>query len=399
MRTTPLSITAIVAATLCVSSTAALAQQAPELTTGLAPGPNPVGFRRQWLIDESRSWAEGSQLKPARPGRPIRVDVWYPAVAPRVCEPARLHDYLYAQPPDAYFAAANAHIQKWDESSYRGYAKGTNTSLAAMLALRSAACLNADVAAGRFPVVVYSTGWYNRSPDNVALSAYLASFGYVVAAVPLFGAGLWTGDLNSSPAAIDTQVGDVAAALNRLVAERWVDQARVAAMGYSVGGIVALLLGARDSRVDAVIGLDPSYGGEPAKVLQAASFKPDQFRGSLLTLRSGHETYTVRDRSRAIAALTLANRYTADVGRASHGDFGDDVVIEAALGLVRNGEPRTTAEGIAGYRAVALTVRMFLDGVLRGQRASLDQLPTASPLLRMTVTPAAKGTSGAKNHR
>jgi len=144
--------------------------------------------------------------------------------------------------------------------------------------------------------------------------------------------------------------------------------------------------------VDAVVGLDPSYGSQPERVLSAPSFHADQFHVPLLTLRSGHPMYNVRDRSAVIRALTHADRYTADVGRGSHGDFGDSVVLEVALSLVRPGEPRTAAEGVAAYHAVVAGVRSFLDGTLRGDRAALDALAkgNGNEQLRMTVDRAVR---------
>jgi hypothetical protein len=138
-----------------------------------------------------------------------------------------------------------------------------------------------------------------------------------------------------------------------------------------------------------VVGLDPSYGDDSKIVLSSPYFGMYPCRHPLLTLRSGHETYTARARDAALDALPLTDRYTADVGRSTHGDFGDDVVVEAALSLDRK-ELRTTAEGIAAYRATAGAVRQFLDGVLGGKKAALDSLAAAkSGVLRMTKTAAA----------
>jgi hypothetical protein len=64
-------------------------------------------------------------------------------------------------------------------------------------------------------------------------------------------------------------------------------------------------------------------------------------------------------------------------------------VIEAALSLVRPGEPRTTSEGLAAYRASVLAVRQFLDGVLRGQPDALGALAAPGGVLRMKTRPAA----------
>jgi dienelactone hydrolase len=373
-----------------------LAQDKPALVTGLAPGPHAVGFQRQWVLDPSRVWERSPNL--GRPdgevARPIRIDIWYPSAVAGGGPPATLRDFLYAKPPDDYFAAANAYIQRWDENSLKGFAKNLAISFDTLLALTTTARFDAPVLPGRHPLVVYSGGWYNRSPDNIALAEYLAGSGYVVAEIPLFGAGLWTGNLSSNPLALETQVRDLEVSIGALLQHEWVDRTRVAAMGYSSGGIVALLLGERHPLVDAVIGLDPSYGTDPAKVLSSSLFHAEKFRLPLLTLRSGHESYTVQKRSEVIDALRFADRYTADVGRGTHGDFGDDVLVNAALSSVVAGEPRCTAEDMAAYRAVAATVRLFLDGVLRNEAAALQAVaaPTDATL-RMTRTLPAPVTS------
>jgi dienelactone hydrolase len=293
-----------------------------------------------------------------------------------------LRDYLYATAPDAYFTAANAYIQKWDERSYRGMAKGDSISVDAVLGLRGTACTGAEVVVGKHPVVVYSGGWYNRSPDNVALAEYLASYGYVVVEVPLFGSGLWTGDLRSTPAALETQARDLEVAIGAVGQYDWVDRGRLAVAGYSSGGIVAILVGARNPLVRGIIGLDPSYMGEPEKVLGSPLFSVERFKTPMLTLRSGNALYTSRPRDALIDTLQWVERFTADVGKGSHGDFSDDAVIETTLSLVRRGQPRTAREGITAYRAAVKAVHQFLDGVLLGKTGALDSLaaPTDATL-------------------
>jgi dienelactone hydrolase len=387
-------VRSIVVILATLSGASLLAQRAPHMTTGLPAGPFAVGFHREWVLDPSRVWERGGHLTSAGgvAARPIRMDVWYPSGGSGNCRHTTLRDFLYAQPPDAYFAAANAFIQKWDEDSLRGFAKSLNMPFDRLLSPESAACLAAPVRTGRYPLVIYSGGWYNRSPDNIALAEYLASAGYVVAEIPLFGAGLWTGDLSSNPVALETQVRDLETALGALTTNDWVDRTHVAAMGYSSGGIVALFLGSRHPLIDAVVGLDPSYGADPAKVLSSPLFSAEKVRIPVLTLRSGHPSYAVRDRSAVLTAMRFSDRYTADIGRSTHSDFGDDVVLESVLSL-KNNDLRTTDEGIAGYRAVVSSVRLFLDGVLRGQPGALEALAKPqSELLRMTKTAAQQPT-------
>ncbi len=374
-------------------------QQAPVLQAGLPVGVHTVGFRHEWIIDPTRVWplSERFDSTTGSVARHLRVDVWYPAAATPGCTHPRLADFVKPDPPSAEFEESNRWVERWDSQSYAGYARSADRPLEAFMAVRTLACRDARPAEGRYPLVLYSGGWYNRSPDNAALAEYLAGHGYVVAEVPLLGDGLWTGNLSSSRSAIETQMRDVETALGTLITKPWVDRGRVAVMGFSSGGIVALLLEGRNPIIDAVVGLDPSYGGDVDKVFGSPYFDMELSRRPVLTLRAGNERFTQRDRSVVIDSMHLADRYTADVGRASHGDFSDDVVLEALLSLDRPGEPRTTAEGLAGYQASALATRLFLDGILRGRAVALDSLRSVVPdQLRWTVRPGARipSTSG-----
>ncbi len=374
-------------------------QQGPVLQAGLPVGAHAVGFRHEWIIDPTRVWPLSERLDSTNGSvaRHMRVDVWYPAMATPECTHPRLANFVKPDPPSAEFEESNRWVERWDSQSYEGYARSADRPLETFMAVRTLACRDAQPAEGRFPLVLYSGGWYNRSPDNAALAEYLAGHGYVVAEVPLLGDGLWTGNLASSPSAIETQMRDVETALGALIDKPWVDRRRVAVMGFSSGGIVALLLEGRNPIIDAVVGLDPSYGGDVDKVFGSPYFDMERSRRPLLTLRAGNERFTQRDRSVVIDSMHLADRYTADVGRSSHGDFSDDVVLETLLSLDRPGEPRTSAEGLAGYRASALATRLFLDGILRGRAPAFDSLRSVVPdQLRWTVRPGARipSTSG-----
>jgi hypothetical protein len=59
----------------------------------------------------------------------------------------------------------------------------TQTSFETPMSLRTTAGLDAAVIPGSHPLVGYSEGWNNRSPDNVALAECLAGHGCIVAAV------------------------------------------------------------------------------------------------------------------------------------------------------------------------------------------------------------------------
>lgn len=79
--------------------------------------------------------------------------------------------------------------RRWDEYSYGGLAEDS-TSFDRLMAVQTAACADAPSGPGRFPLVLYSGGWFNRAPDNTILFEHLASHGFVVASVPQLNPGL-----------------------------------------------------------------------------------------------------------------------------------------------------------------------------------------------------------------
>lgn len=364
------------------------------LWNGLDSGAHGVGFIRWWELDRTRVWGRSPFLERAsgEVARPVRVDLWYPVEA-RDCERMPFEVYHRAEAPDSNAATASALIREWDARSYRGLT-GSDEAYARLMRMPTAACRGAPPGTGPFPLVVYSAGWYNRSPDNAVLAEFLASHGYVVATVPQLNPGLWTYDFRSTPSAIETQMRDVEVALGAVIGRPYVDRTRVALMGYSTGGAVALLVQGRHPLVDAVVGLDPSYAGSEADDVRSSPyFGMYRNRTPILTLRSGHEDFVARRTGPSVLdSLHLADRLTADVGRGVHGDFSDDVMIEAALGLDRSGEPRPTEEGLAAYRSTARAVREFLDATLRGRgdpSAFLAGGESRDPLLRIRAAPAA----------
>lgn len=379
---------------LALLATSAPAQQLP-LWHGLEAGPWQVGFSRSWVLDRSRVWERSPNLAAERGtvARPVRIDLWYPA--PRGnCARMPFGGYLQGGPADPHQRSMEEVVERWSERSLRGF-PGRDTTFRRLLELPTAACRDVPPDVGRHPLVVYSAGWYNRTPDNSVLAEYLASWGYVVATVPQAGPGLWTGDFSSNPTALETQMRDVEVALGQVTEQPFVDRSRVAVMGYSTGGTVALLVQGRNPLVDAVAALDPPFSGQDAPtVLASPYFGAYRNQVPILTLRAGHEDF-VRRRPAALVldSLHFAHRYTADVGRGTHGDFSDDLAIEAALALRRN-EPRTTAEGIDAHRAVVLQVERFLAAVLRAGPAPPDAPAPAvapvGPAVRLLVVERAR---------
>ncbi|MFW6202180.1 MAG: hypothetical protein ACOC8B_06360, partial [Gemmatimonadota bacterium] len=356
-----IAIVAVVAA--CAGPQRVTAQESP-FWTALSPGEYDTGFRRVWTLDVTRVWPRSPALDSlgGTIARPVRVDVWYPA---RCGDAGRMpvRDYVEIDPPDSRYDDMVSVLHAWDDYSYRGLA-GDSAGFERLMAAPTAACRDASPAGGRFPLVVYSAGWFNRSPDNTILAEFLASHGFVVAAVPQLNPGLWTYDFRSDPASIENQIRDLEVALSRLIGAADVDRRRIAAMGYSTGGDVALLLQGRNPHVDAVVGLDASWTiGSVDDVLSSPYFGPERNRAPILALRRPTDG-GVDGPNVPLDSLATTPRLIVEVPGGEHGTFSDDPAQRHYLGT-------GPGEHVASHAAVARAVLDFLNAPI-GETGALD---------------------------
>lgn len=337
------------------------APQAATFWTALEKGTHDVGFRRVWTLDRSRVWPRSPALDSTTGtvARPVRVDVWYPARC--VGRPVmKLREYLEIAPPEPAYNDMVFLLHRWDSYSYHGLAADTGR-FDRLMAASTASCMDPPTAGGRFPLVVYSAGWFNRSPDNTILAEFLASHGFVVAAVPQLNPGLWTFNFRSDAASIENQVRDLEVALGALIEAEDVDRTQIAAMGYSTGGDVALLLQGRNPHIDAVVGLDASWTiGSVEDVLTSPYFGPDLNQVPILALRRRTDA-GVDGPMVTLDSLSHAPRIIAEIAGADHGSFSDDPAQRFFLGV---GDP----DHVRSHATVARSVLAYLDATLRSSR-------------------------------
>ncbi|HKI83764.1 MAG TPA: dienelactone hydrolase family protein, partial [Candidatus Krumholzibacteria bacterium] len=219
---------------------------------------------------------------------------------------------------------------------------------------------------GRFPLVLYSAGWFNRAPDNTVLAEYLASHGFVVAAVPQLNPGLWTFNFHSDFNSVENQTRDLEFALGTLSSQSFVDRTRVAVMGYSTGGDVVLLLQERNELIDAVVGLDASWSLDPDNdVAGSPFFSAERSEVPILALRRPQTESSRYDV--VLDALKKAPRVVAEIPGADHGSFSDDPPERRYLGL-DTGEHETAHTEIARATLAFLRAALEMPGTFDGTK-------------------------------
>ena len=374
-------------AAACLAAPGAATAQTFPLWGNLQPGPFAVGFRVLYRLDSTRTWFPRPDS--AREfARPVRVSMWYPAASRSGGQAMRYRDYVRFSAPNSYFARVESMLANRDTISWKSAFKGIENRYPELLELAVFARRDAAPANGTFPVVVYSQGWNSSSQnDNTVLAEFLASNGYVVVSVPQVGTSATSLTLGINPLDLDTQMRDVELAMVAAQSQPFVDRRKVATMGWSMGGVIALWLAARNPNVDAVVGLDPSFIAAQwaPMVFGSPWFDIRQIRVPLLSLQSGNSKFTSGQDARVLDSLHFAERYTGRVGRVTHGDFSDFAMVAPLFPV--HLEDRSATDASAGHVAVARTVLAFLDATLKGRPTRLSTLverpPPADSLIRL----------------
>jgi dienelactone hydrolase len=238
-------------------------------------------------------------------------------------------------------------------------------------------CLNAPVAAGAHPVVVFSHGFTGTFTDYTFLTEDLASRGYVVASVDhtyeatavefpdgrvakgLFGSHFTSFTRSDPPAlafAVSVRLDDLRFVLNELAALNGgrggvfagkLDLSRIAVVGHSLGGLTAIRGIQSDARFRAAISLD---GLVPDRLAPA-------MKRPVLLLTAGRREWNEND-CQLWSALQGVRTAVSLVG-AEHAALSDAVWLG-------NGAVATGAMGVAkAIAAVRNASAAFLDATLR----------------------------------
>ncbi len=183
--------------------------------------------------------------------------------------------------------------------------------------LHAWAIRDAATRAGRFPVLIYAPSVNAPATENIELCEYLASHGFVVIASPSMGAAsrAMTVDLPGANA----EAQDISFLIDFATTLPDTDMAKVAAVGYSWGGMAALFASGRDKRIDVLVSLDGSFRYSPGTVQEAGDIRPESMTIPLLVFSRAEESLESwdamrKDKSQCVTAPSVLNERT-------HGDL------------------------------------------------------------------------------
>ena len=324
-------------------------------------------------------------------GRDVVVQVWYPAAA--------------SHRP---FAAYRRREETTRQSSYQDV-------------LPTHSRLEAPVADGRFPVLLFSPAWGGRRTQNTYLTEDLASHGYVVAAMdqpgnsgptayrdghvdqPATGDAMDFGTLSleqinaegakevERETADEIGVLDALQGMNQDAASPFyqhLDTTNVGALGHSFGGAVGAEAAIQDVRIKAALDMDGSLFGRMQKeglpkpfMMIEEDAQPYPAGATLSAADRINDALNASD----LEAMRKFGTYRILLHGSTHESFTDHGMFSPVARLSGRGSipPRREYEII---RAYALA---FFDKALRGaDPALLKEVPGPYPEATMELIPA-----------
>jgi pimeloyl-ACP methyl ester carboxylesterase len=253
----------------------------------LKRGSHSIGLRVVEQYDNARNFTmtAGDEKTSTKPNhsRPLQTLVWYPAH--KTAWPTMtMGDYLTLMDTEVNFGKPQ---RTQDGDQLRSWLQ---TSLGQSLS----AVRDARLETGRFPVVIYSPSFSSTSWENADLCEYLASYGYIVIASP--GMGENSRESTHDLSGVNAQAADVSFLIDYAATLPDTDMSKVAAIGFSWGGLANLFAAAKDNRINALVSLDGSERYFPGLVKASDIVHPEQMRIPLIYFEEGNQSLEDQDR-------------------------------------------------------------------------------------------------------
>jgi hypothetical protein len=362
---------------------------------GLQPGPHAVGFRVVQQYDYTRTYKGRVDLVTGAPSvgeraRPIQTLVWYPAQ--KGGAPVSYEDYARTAITDEEFGRSDSQVATLMAGSLKDLASRVGPAQArATFGQRMWAMRGADLQAGKFPVVIYAPGGGGPAHEAADLGEYLASHGYIVIASRNLGTR--SRSMNFDAEGADSQANDISFLISYAQTLPQADMARVAAAGWSWGGMANVFAASRDSRIAALVSFDGTREPELTKRIS-----PYKVALPWLYLQRGPETVAelnakgIETSFSLLNELKYANIYQVVMYPMLHNDFSSAAIRMQGPSWFAE---YSRAEVEQAYHWTARYTLEFLNAYLKGDAAGvafLARKPAANGMAphaaRITHKPA-----------
>ncbi|MBT8185944.1 MAG: hypothetical protein KJN76_13960, partial [Eudoraea sp.] len=351
----------------------AIAQNA-SYTETLEYGPHDVGFKTIFTTDLSREdvphadWSGKLYPKAIKSkGRRLPISIWYPAKA--TAAPLKYEHFVQLLRLDSEDQKSAA----TDSVARQVYLKQTNDlggngtfreeDLNGLLSLQTKSFLAANPVEGKFPLVVFPNG---ASPASQSiLSEFLASHGYVVAAVPL--KGRFSSVVETSVRGLESAVDDLQFVLQKLLTLENVDGNQIALMANAIESSYCAALISRNEKIKTLISLEGGFLSKFEQgILDKTSFyEPQNITVPILAIYAPHPSI----QPERIFHLKYSERYFAHFPAMSEFHFLNYGLFEEFVpGIIGEAKGDTKK----GFKAAADLSLLFLDAQFKDSKAALD---------------------------
>lgn len=350
----------------------------------LSPGPHRVGFRAMFRFDTSRTWRVtrdyAGNYSPDPHGRPVQLNVWYPAGPSVVGRQMTFGSYVDQAAPEE-FSALNSIMRGRNLENAK--ASVAADQLATLLATPVNAFADASPLAGRFPTVLCFGGLNAEVNSNFVLAEFLASHGYVVASISLLGATDQQPSQARTPSDLEAVVRDMEFGWAILGEGMHGDRTKLAVLGHSLGGVEAAMFGLRNGNVLAVIGLDGTYGfkGSAGVLTGSFGYSPGRMRAAFLDMRRAQGEQQAELDLEPVMSFRHSDRWLVTLARMHHSDFTSFAMVGSKFQVpiqpeyVGTGWDRET--GRRGYQEACRIVLGFLDDKVKNHLRGADSFRQA----------------------
>jgi dienelactone hydrolase len=369
-----------IALVLCAS---ACAQAADNFTFSNPPGPHAVGVKIVQQYDRTRVFKASVDLTTGEPvqserARPIQAIVWYPAV--RGGKPITYRDYLDTIATEEDFTRGAAEVKRMTDSLVNDNA-GTRLEVVLRdVASPMHAVRDARAEAGKYPVVIYAPSYSSDAAENVDLCEYLASHGYIVLSSASMGAHTLAMTIDHE--GVEAQATDISYLIAYAATLPQADTSRVAAIGWSWGGLANVAAAAKDARIRALVSLDgsvryfPQFVDGSKEALQYVT--PAQVAVPMMFVGARPKTVEALNSANMATGYSFLNQmkysdvYVVSMLPMKHADFSSFHLRMATDAEYQDHERDYTRDEVQlAHSWVARYAHAFLDAYLKNDAAGL----------------------------
>lgn len=335
-----------------------------------------VGFKTLFTTDDSREnvpYADwNGKLYPENgtsEGRNLPIHIWYPASEKIELLPYRHFVNLMTRQTEGEFKKESDSLAKrifiYQANELKGEKSITTQQLDTLLNLNTLSSLNAKAVSEQFPLVIFPNG---SSPAYQSiLCEYLASHGFVVAAVAL--KGEFSHVMGTSVKGLETAVGDLQFTLGQLLKLPNVEKKQIGLIGNAMASSICASLASRNKKIKALVSLEGGLLSQfEQNILNETNFyEPQRITLPILAIYAPHPSIAPEH----IYPLDYTERYFAHFPQMSEFHFLNFGPFEAYVSDIIG---KTKGDVQKGFVVGSELVLSFLNAKLKGRSKMLDKI-------------------------